>query len=132
MSKLSTQTVDLFYEHNLLVIKFKPRVVIDQKDVLEFVECARELVKRDYFATLIDGREDHFMMQAAQEMLSQTKAPTRLGLAIVTNEPITERRVDNYIDMVKEHQLTRRFNNYDEAEAWLRSLIQEKFNSLSR
>ena len=70
MSHLSTKAVDLLYENNLLIITIKAKSVIDQADVLEFVEGAKQLVRRETFATLIDGREEHFMMQSAQELLS--------------------------------------------------------------
>ena len=123
MSHLSTKAVDLLYENNLLIITIKAKSVIDQADVLEFVEGAKQLVRRETFATLIDGREEHFMMQSAQELLSKTKSPTRVGMAILTNEPMTEARVDQYIQKVEGTQLTRRFNDYDTAVNWLKSLL---------
>jgi hypothetical protein len=123
MQERNTKAMHLVYEEKILRVTFKENAVIDQKDIQEFLMAAKELVNGDRYAVLTDGRAVHFMVTAAQEMLTQLHNPNRLANAILTKDSFTEKRVEEFINVQVSESPTRRFTNYDEALNWLRTKV---------
>jgi hypothetical protein len=123
MLTASTSAFSLSYIDRFLNIAIKEKSVIDQKDILEFLTAARELVKGEKYVVLTDGRAEHIMIQAAQDALRQNESPNRLANAIVTNDRLTESRVKLFINANSTYSPTRHFKSVDTATRWLKAIL---------
>jgi hypothetical protein len=125
MKKSETSAMRLSFHKGLLQVTFKEKCVIDQKDVHEFLAAAKELVGDQKYMVLTDGRAEHFMLQAAQELLKQFSNPNRLANAILTRDDLTEKRVQVFINSQVNPSRIRQFKSRESAVAWLERIYND-------